>query len=460
MTVNTRLHPTITNSEASERDLSSVSVVELVLMRVRVRSQRRAAWLSQLWGHLGSDSVNSFEGYLQACLDDRDTPVAEANWYQSADLVQPLNERLHRIEQVLAGEAGESLRRLGTMFRLSEPELDLLQTCLAIAIDPTLGTVYGHLQQHTNRPYVTEALAARLFGYGHRSLWSPGCPLAVWELVRAGESAPGEPAYLTIDPVVIDWLQGELRSDVDLVGRVHTVPPRPPLDSWPVAETARAIERALQHQPAVRVLVSGPTASGRRTFAAAVTARFGLETLEVDTSAIAEGDWPDVFVRVQRLAVMGSMALVWSGSGVHHRWPNQIAPVPLQFVVCDEHQFMLPCDRLIDFRLNLPSLTLDERRHLWKTAIPEVAAWPTEGFETLVSRYRVNVGDIHAVGQRNPSSGWVIWDNYWTALSPGMTWCFRLRSVKTWKTLPLKRKSDPPFGNCPKPSACFPEERG
>jgi hypothetical protein len=401
---NTRLHQTIAGSEVSERDFANVSVLELVLMRVRVRSQRRATWLAQLWGQLGIDSVNSFEGHLQACLNDRDTLEAETRWYQSAEMVQPLNERLRRIEQALAKEAGERLSRLGTTFHLSEPELDLLQTCLAIAIDPTLGTVYGYLQQHNARPYATEALVARLFGYGHRSLWSPGCPLAVWGLVRAGEASPGDPSPLMLDPVVIAWLQGELHLDADLVGRVHTVSTHPPLDSWPVAETARTIERALQHQPAVRILMSGPTASGRRTFAAVVAARFGLETLEVDTSAIAEGDWPDVFVRVQRLAVMGGMALVWSGSGVHHRWPNQIALAPLQFVACDEHQFVLPCNRIVDYRIDLPSPTLDERRHLWKAAIPESVAWPTEGFETLVSRYRLNAGDISAVGQRNPGS--------------------------------------------------------
>jgi len=404
MTVNTLLYPTIPNSEASERDLTGVSAVELVLLRVRLRAQRRVAWLGQLWGQGGINAINSFEGHLQACLDDRDAPVAEAHWYQSAETVQPLNESLGRVEQALAGEPEGNLRRLGEMFRLSQPELDLMQTCLAIAIDPTLGLVYGYLQQQANRPYATEALAARLFSYGHRSLWSPGSSLAVWKLVRAGETAPGEPAPLTIDPVVIDWLQGELRLDADLVGKVHTVPPHSPLDSWPVAETAQAIERALQHQSAVRVVVSGSPASGRRTFAAAVATRFGIETLGVDTSAIDAEDWPDVFVRVQRLAVMGGTALVWSGSGLHHRWPNQVAAAPLQFVACDEHQFVLPYDRIADTRLDLPSPTLDERRQLWKAAIPESAVWPAEEFETLVARYRLNAGDINAIGQRSPSS--------------------------------------------------------
>lgn len=404
MTVNTYSPPTLTNNEASAQDLNSLFVSELILMRVRVRSQRRAAWLAQLWGHLDGDSVHAWEGHLQACLDERDTPEAEASWYQHAETVQPLNAKLHQVEQALAGKAGESLHRLRTMFRLSEPELDLLQACLAIALDPSLGTVYGYLQQHSARAYVTETLVARLFGYGYQSLWSPSCPLAVWHLVRAGEAVPGEPLPLTIDPVATAWLQGELRLDSDLVGRVHTVQPHPSLASWSVTETAEAIEQTLQQQAAVRVLISSPPGNGRRTFAASVAAQFGLETLSVDTSAIASEAWTDFFVRVQRLAVMGGMALVWYGEGLQHQWPSQIIPAPLQFVAQDEHQIVPPCEHLLDYRINLPSPTIEERRQLWKSAIPASAAWPREKFDTLVARYRLNTGDIIAVGQRHPSS--------------------------------------------------------
>lgn len=373
-------------------------------MRVRGRAQRRAAWLAQLWGHLGGDPVHALEGHLQACLDDRDTPDAEANWYQQAETVQPLNVKLQQVEQALAGEPGESLHRLGTIFRLSEPELDLLQACLAIALDPSLGTVYGYLQQHPARSYVTETLVARLFDYGYQSLWSPSCPLAVWGLVRAGEAVPGEPLPLTIDPVVTAWLQGELRLDSDLVGRVHTVQPHPPLASWSVTQTAQAIEQTLQQQAAVRVLISSPPGNGRRTFAASVAAQFGLETLSVDTGGIALEDWTDFFVRVQRLAVMGGMALVWYGEGLQHQWSSQIVPAPLQFIACDEHQVVPTCEHLLDYRVTLPSPTLTERRQLWKAAIPESAAWSTVALETLAARYHLNTGDIMAVGQRHPSS--------------------------------------------------------
>ena len=73
----------------------------------------------------------------------------------------------------------------------------------------------------------------------------PGYPLAVG-LVSAGEAAPGEPAPLAVDPLVIAWLQGELRLDPVLVGLVQLVEPRQPLDDWPVEAMALMMQRAIE----------------------------------------------------------------------------------------------------------------------------------------------------------------------------------------------------------------------
>ena len=334
----THFQPPLVNDKALGQDYSNISVLELVLMRVRLLAQRRSAWLAFLWKDQRLDTNHGGNGYLQASLDDRDTPNAEAAWYQKAEEIQPLNQTLQQIEQMLASEAGSRLHQLGQMFHLSERELDLLQTCLALAIDPTLGSVYAHLQLHLARVYATGTLAARLFGYGYQSLWQPGSPLSIWQLVQTLEIPPGGPEPLAIDPIVMDWLEGEVRLDAVLVGRVYSVPSQPPLESWPVEDTARIIERVLQQESAMRVQVVGAPASGRRTFAAAVAQCFGMGILSVDTSGITDQDWPDLFVKVQRLAVMGGMALVWYGEGLSRRWLDYIAPVPLQFIACDAEQ--------------------------------------------------------------------------------------------------------------------------
>lgn len=390
-------------AEAVTDPVSFTPVLELILKRVRLRSRRRAGWLAHLAGSASVEAHPGLDPHLVKCLDDRDRPEVEAAWYERTEVVQPLNDTLCRVDQALAGDAGAALQQFARLFRLSQPEMDLLQTCLALTIDPMLATAYAHLQQHPARSYATEPLAARLFGYGYRTLWNPGCPLAVWGLVCAGEAAPGEPAPLAADPVVSDWLQGELRMDPALVGAVQRVEMHQPLESWPVDATARWMERSLEQTAAVRVLLAGPPASGRRTFAAAVAGRFGIQTLCMDTSGITDAGWPDTFMRAQRMAVLGGMALVWHGSELHRSWPGQVAPAPLQFLACNIDQVVLPCEHVIDHRIDMPAPTLDERRRLWKANIPESVAWPAQEFETLVSRYRLNAGDIVSVTRQAPA---------------------------------------------------------
>jgi AAA+ superfamily predicted ATPase len=385
-------------------DVARASVLELVLMRVRLRARRRAAWLAHLWGHPIAETLASADGSLQACLDDRDTPEAESAWFDSAEEIQPLNDMLRTVEQAMAGQAGAGLQQFAEMFSLSQPEMDLLQTCLPPAVDPAFATVYGYLQHHPSHNYPTEPLAARLFDHGRRSMWSPACPLAAWSFVTAGDATAGEPAAVAVDPIVVAWLQGELRIDAALAGLIRMVQPRKLLDSWPVDEAVRLIQQALDRESAVRVLVVGPPSSGRRTFAAAVASQFRIQTLGVDTGQIADGDWREVFMRAQRLARLGGTALVWHGSGLHRMWPSAVAPGPIQFVACDVGEVVPACGQVIDHRIELPGTTMDERRVLWKGTIPESSAWPASGFETLVERYRLSAGDIVSVSRHGPAS--------------------------------------------------------
>ena len=405
MAISTQTWQTNRDAPTAAPHVASAAVLDLVLLRVRLRARRRAAWLAYLAGSTRVGAQLALDPTLEVCLDHRDILEAEAAWYERSEVVHPLNEELEQVEQALAvGDASVRLRDLCGLFRLSEPEMDLLQTGLALAIDPTLGLVYAYLQHHPGRSYATEVLAARLFGYGRGSLWHPGCSLAVWGLVSAGEAAPGEPAPLVVDALVISWLQGELRLEPALRGLVQLVEPRQPLDAWPVEAMALMMQRAIERGSAVRVVLVGPPSSGRRTFAAALAARFEMQTLAVDITGIADTDWPDIFMRAQRLAVLGNTTLVWHGSRLDRPWPSQVAPVPIQFVACDLDQGVSPYEHVIEHRIDMPTPTFDERRKLWTAHIPESAAWPVYELETLVGRYRLNVGDIVSVSRRGPGS--------------------------------------------------------
>ncbi|MEE8523597.1 MAG: AAA family ATPase [Thermoanaerobaculia bacterium] len=385
---------------ATEAGLSpDAGVLDLILAGVRIRACRRGAWLRHLWGD--GEPVTGAE----AGFDDRDTPEAEAEWLAAAPEARTWNARLEQVEHALAGDAGAPWRRLAELFRLSRGELDLLRTCLAKAIDPDLGAVFAALQHHPGRGWPNEPLAARLFGHGRRTLWSPGSALAVWRLVTAGDAGPGEPAPLNCDPQVRDWLHSELGLDGELVGAVTEVELAvPPLPGWPVEETAELIRRAVEGGAGIRVRIVGPAGSGRRTFAAAVAKKFDIAALAVDVDALDEADWVELYIRVQRLAVLAGAALVWHGSALERRWPSHVAPAPIQFVACDPHQDVTPCPLLLEHQLDLPAPTLDERRHLWTVQVPESAAWPPHELENLAARHRLMVGDIVAAGRRRPAS--------------------------------------------------------
>jgi adenylate kinase family enzyme len=383
-------------------DLAEASVLELVLMRVRLRCRRRAAWLAHLWGGSIAEGYATFEATVQASLDDRDTLEAESFWFETAEEVQLINDKLGKVEQALAGDAGAGLAQLAEMFRLSQPEMDLLQACLAPAVDPSVGTVYGYLQHHAGRNYATEPLAARLFGSGRRAMWGPSCPLARWGFVTAGDAASGEQAALTVDPIVSAWLQGEMRIDAALAGLVRMIQPRKPLESWPVAEAIRLLQRGLAREATLRLAVVGPPSSGRRTFSAAVAAHFGIQAVAVETAEVADADWPNLFMRAQRLAVLGGFALVWHGSGLNRRWPGDVALAPIQFVACDVGEVIPASGQVIEHRIELPVPTLDERRQLWKSSIPESRAWQQTGFEVLCERYRLSAGEIVSASSRGP----------------------------------------------------------
>ena len=100
-------------------------------------------------------------------------------------------ESLARIDISIAKNESSRLAEVKGVFRISKEETDLLEACLAVALDPSLARVCAYLQDHTGRAYVTEDLAARLFGYGRSSVWSAESPLFRWELIFARDMGPG-----------------------------------------------------------------------------------------------------------------------------------------------------------------------------------------------------------------------------------------------------------------------------
>ena len=106
---------------------------------------------------------------------------------------------------------------------------------------------------------------------------------------------PGDPMGLVADSMLVPWFESRLVLDPAIARFVRPVPVHPPLDSWPLGEAAHVIERAFRGIP-VRLVVVGPPGSGRSTLAAVAAQRLGITCIAVDTTAITEEEWANVFL--------------------------------------------------------------------------------------------------------------------------------------------------------------------
>jgi hypothetical protein len=368
-------------------ELREPSVLGLVVELVRLRARRRLAWEQ-----------------ARVSLDVRDELAAERSYYAEQPELSSIGLLLDAIERALGSDEGGPLQGLAETFSLSAGEVDLLLTCLAVALEPSLAPLYAQLNGASGRCYATEDLAARLFARGRRGLWFASGPLATWGLVQVVELGPGQPKPLLVDPQIRAYLQGQLGLDPELVGVAELLRAPEPLPSWPIEQVTDRVRRSLDEGQAIRVALVGPNGCGRRSFAAATAGRFSGAGLLIDTDEISDERWPEQFVRVNRLCLLARLIPIWHGARVDRRWPKTVGPMPLQFVICEDASVIQPQAAVIDERVTIPNSNLDERRMLWQRLVPSSAAWAVQERERLATRHRLAVGDIAEIGRRLPSA--------------------------------------------------------
>ncbi len=378
-------------------------LADLVPLRVRLRAQRRVAWLRSLWSRgSGAPAPGTAHAEIDAILEGWDDAEAERRW-QSDGAVRALGEEIDRVDSLVA-ERGSRLARLATVFGLDTAESDYVQVCLAAALDASLGRVFAYLENHASRAYPTEALVARLFGHGLHRVLLPESPLRRWELIQATPMGPGEPDVLSCDPLVRDWLLGDHRLDEVLVPLARIQPTLEPLEGWRVEETAQRLRATLETARA-RVCVVGPPGSGRRTLAAGVAASLGLSLLVIDVDAVPDEDWRRVFLRAHRQAFLDGCALAWVGESAHtRRWPDVVTPFPLQFVIAEAGETPVSRGDLIDQVMEVPAPALAERRSLWRMHVATASSWSEPELAALISNHQVGPGEIAAVAARVPAT--------------------------------------------------------
>jgi AAA+ superfamily predicted ATPase len=396
-------------NDIEQPEMQMDSFLDRVLHRVRLLAHRRKAWLQKLWTAAGISSKKQFNPHTEIdnYLNNYDAPESEAQWLATDETVQQWNRELAEIEQSMAEDNQSRFTILHRIFGLNKEESDLFQACLAAAVDPNLTRVYAYLQDHAGRGYVTEELVARLFGHGPCLLLSSESPLKVWDLIVEKEVAQGEPILFECDPYIRNWLLGINDLDNLLVGRASMWLPKAPLDNWPVKETADFIAKMVkQDSPQrVRVHITGTPGSGRRTLAACISEGLNMPLLVIDADGIAEHEWQRVFIHAQRQAYLDRCALAWCGEClVNREWPQKVPDFYVQFVIVEDCQSVPPVPGIVDYSIEMPAISIDERRQLWKRLVPVSNAWPQQEFEQLVRRHQVNVGQIVTIAQKSTDS--------------------------------------------------------
>ncbi len=399
--------------EYAENDYTDAQLdpaLELVLTRVRLLCRRRIAWLRQLWQNAGNtnDKHFSIHDEIDSHLDDLDAPESESAWLRTEEAdVAALQHQLTEVENAIENDKQSRFALLHQIFGLNQEESDLFQATLAVALDPALGRVYAYLQDHTSRGYVNEKLVARLFGYGRCLLLSSESPLRTWRMISEKDVGRGEPVSFECDHTVRNWLLGTNDLDNYLVGIATMQISQRPLSSWPLEETVAFIEYQINNetQHRVRICLVGMPGSGRRTLSACISQQLGMPLLVIDADQVSDQDWMTVFVHAQRHAYLERCALAWYGKKLTERmWPQVVPGFQLQFVICEESDNLPPITGTVDYKLEMPTPTIDERRELWQRLVPAVAAWSESDFDELVKRHQVNVGQIASLAEKSINS--------------------------------------------------------
>lgn len=374
--------------------------VELVIERFRVRARSRVKWLDYLWSRSRPEGSAGAGGALAIVFDDRDSPAKEAAFSRRDEEAQ---QKVAHIEAELAGLKNSRFATLTTVLGLTPADRDLLEACVALALDPSLARVCAFLNESPSRPFVTEAMASRIYLHGRHGVWNAESAVYRWQLVHERESNPGEPHALECDEQIREWLIGKESLDPSLIGVVALQPVLDPIASWPVEQTVSSVQGALNRGGRLQVSVTGAPGSGRKSFAAAVSAKLGLPLLAVDCDQIEESAWRAVYERVQRHAFLERSAIAWAGDALaRRRWPRTTPAFPLQFAISEAAQQPLPPAEFVTAQVAMPALTASDRETLWRTYVPEIAEWPENDLRELNERYRVTPGDIALVSRASP----------------------------------------------------------
>lgn len=287
---------------------------------------------------------------------------------------------LDQVEKRLSGNEGKYRERLIEMFKLNVAEAAALDLAVAVAVEPALGQTLEQIQGFPGRKLPSEIALRLLYGIGPELVVAGNSPLLGWGLIETIEFSPGEPICFRADPAVVDWYFGKLTAGFVPLKNAEK---HDPLPEWQIAKHARHIKAIFKSGRPARVRIFGKPGMGRTAFAACLAEKLSKPAIVVGKDAIDCEKQQHLFLRLQRMALLGDLALIWRGHPGN--WPSHYPVSMLQFIVTREDETVEPRDDIVDIPIRLPQLGRKTQRALIKKYLPGLAG----DLDSFVGRARI-----------------------------------------------------------------------
>jgi adenylate kinase family enzyme len=385
---------------ATQEDLLTFSenreALDVFATKASLLLRRRFAWLTHLRARYAEERASA--ATLALLVAEADRVVDEQRFYSSDPALRELTTRLHALESTLDSPTFVHRTELATTLGLSPLELDILDVLVATAVEPSLHFAFAHLHGADDFAYPSESAIVRLFGAQQPSVLEGGALLS-WQLVNVGNSHPGEPRPLSVDPFVVAYYGGRFLREPKLSPYCRTLPREAPLPEWPLEHFVDRIAQLLGNGQALRVVIEGRERSGRRTYAHALAARLGFTAFGIDTSHLDESAFKETYLLAQRHAILTGALPVWFGAQVALNTGDAPAIAPLQFYIGDAELTLPYHAGLVDLRVTLPPLSLERRHWAFRRYLPALTATAPKVVEELAQRFPVELGDVADLGR-------------------------------------------------------------
>jgi hypothetical protein len=341
---------------------------------------------------------------------------------------------------------------LANRLGLSEFERQILLLCLAMELDPAIGTLCARCQADAGRP--TFALAFNLFENPSWEALSPERPLRYWRLIEISQPG-GQPltaSPLRADERVVNYLKGLNYLDDRLAPLLVPIDGGPESSDLPPSQQARAmtILQALKHAETGRrlpiVQLLGPDSASKQLVAAEVARCIGMQVYLLPAALLpSQASDLEALARLwQRESLLLPLALYIDAfeSATDHLPAGQGCPVNRLLERTNGAIFLDTCESWPG--LNQATLAVDVAK---PTPAEQQSAWysmpgaKSDDASLLASQFNLSLSDIRRIAHQSladdSTSETLLRDRLWKAclvstrprldrlaqrLEPRMTW--------------------------------------